>query len=226
MKMKMPKYYFPQNVKIDGTRLTPIQIVMVRGKRFYECRCDCGNTTAVEPCALGSKVKSCGCLKAELTTKRCTTHGLSKTKEFIAARSAWRRCNDPSNEHYASYGGRGIKFEFEDAAAMAKWLIENMPRPSGRVFIDRINNDGPYSKTNLRWADAKTSSRNHRNTHYLTIGGVTKPEVEWAEIGGVHPRTLHDRIARGVPQHLLFSKEKLSSMVLCDAMYKAPLCQS
>lgn len=50
-------------------------------QHFYECLCDCGNTTIVQGGKLiNGKTQSCGCLQLEIVT----THGLSKTKEYLS----------------------------------------------------------------------------------------------------------------------------------------------
>lgn len=82
--------------------------------------------------------------------------------------SRWRgvkgRCLDPKNKAYKHYGERGIKI-------CSEWL--NNPTLfllwCDKTFIpgktlDRINNDGPYSPDNCRWADQYTQTKNSRNT--------------------------------------------------------------
>ena len=53
-------------------RLTAIHPVTKKGsrKRFWRCRCDCGNETVVEEFHLKSgHTKSCGCYRRELPRK-------------------------------------------------------------------------------------------------------------------------------------------------------------
>lgn len=76
-----------------------------------------------------------------------------------------RRCEDPADKDYSSYGGRGIRvcerwqifqFYLEDVEREL-WV-----RPLGVYSIDRINNDGDYEPGNVRWATPKQQILNSR----------------------------------------------------------------
>lgn len=58
------------NKKFGRLLVTP-NYEKIGKRRYYECICDCGNTTKVEVTQLTScKTKSCGCLSRELTSVR------------------------------------------------------------------------------------------------------------------------------------------------------------
>ena len=71
------------------------------------------------------------------------------------------RCYNLKNKHYQSYGGRGISvcIDWQDLANFISWAestyIEGMT-------MDRINNDGNYEPTNIRWSDKTTQAINQR----------------------------------------------------------------
>jgi hypothetical protein len=74
------------------------------------------------------------------------------------------RCYNPANKSYANYGGRGIVVCQEwlnDFWAYARDVGEP-PDKSGHWTIDRVDNDGPYAPTNVRWATYGDNLRNRR----------------------------------------------------------------
>jgi hypothetical protein len=80
--------------------------------------------------------------------------------EYVAYRGAKQRCNNERNAAYKNYGGRGIKFLFE---SFAQFFAVLGPRPEG-LTLDRIDNDGHYEPSNVRWADYSTQIRNQRHS--------------------------------------------------------------
>lgn len=117
------------------------------------------------------------------------------SKEADIRISMIQRCTNPACESYPIYGGRGI-------SVCERWLGENglenfiadMGRKPEGCSLDRIDNDGPYSPENCRWATRKEQQRNRRVNHYVTIDGVTRCVTEWAEIYKISVRTVQKRM--------------------------------
>lgn len=120
------------------------------------------------------------------------------SKEFKTWRQMFYRCEQPTNPLYPNYGGRGICVadrwrDFEN------FLADMGPAPTSLHSLDRVDNDGPYSPENCRWASRREQNRNRRSARLFTLDGVTRCLTEWAERAGVAPQTLTDRLRRGLP---------------------------
>lgn len=157
----------------------------------WRCRCDCGRSIVAygQDLARG-KVKSCGCLNA----RRIYKHGMAGTllnRVWIEMRA---RCRNPDHPSFQNYGARGIKVtpEWEDFSV----FYADMGEPPKGGTLERIDNNGPYSKQNCRWASRKEQLRNRRVTRMLTAFGQTKPFAQWAEECGIPWTTLRSRIER------------------------------
>jgi hypothetical protein len=106
----------------------------------------------------------------------CTTHGhTTKAKAkadgmFVrknggtgsATYTSWQnmlaRCTNPNCNYYHRYGGRGITVD-------PKWhtfegFLADMHEKPGRGWaIDRLDSDGPYTKSNCEWVTPSENSR-------------------------------------------------------------------
>jgi len=115
-----------------------------------------------------------------------------------------RRCYNPNRPEYSSYGGRGIVMcdqwhEFDS------FYSDMGPRPPG-MTLDRIDNDGPYSPENCRWATYTEQNRNRRDNRMVTVDGVRMTISEACERVGLHQSTVYRRIRRGVAEVDWFSR--------------------
>ena len=160
-------------------------------KRYWKCKCDCGNYTIV--CAsqlLSGKTKSCGCLRKQIARENAikthTTHHFTQTRLYDIWRSMKKRCYLKTHMHYSSYGARGIKICEEwknDFISFYNWAMENGYRDD--LTIDRIDVNGNYEPNNCRWATIKQQQNNKRNNIFLTYEGKTKSIYEWSNITGI-----------------------------------------
>lgn len=143
-------------------------------RRYAIYKCYCGNEFKAQAADINSnKTKSCGCLKksiVQIRNKSKTIHGFSSNRLYDTWYMMIQRCNNPINEAYKYYGARGI-------TVCDEWLnIENFindmfPSYKEGLTLDRINNDGNYSKDNCRWETKTVQARNTKRLMRTNTSG-------------------------------------------------------
>lgn len=183
-------------------RLTVIEQLPEQNRRtMWKCVCECGKEKTGQGTLLVSgKLRSCGCLKDELTAKRFTKHGATRgrsmTHEYSVNKAVVRRCRDPKHRDYPYYGGRGIQYDprWEDHSA---FLSDMGYAPTPEHTIERRDNDGHYCASNCYWATRKEQANNTSRNHYIAINGVTKTLAQWCEHYGAPVNRVGNRIRMG-----------------------------
>ena len=107
------------------------------------------------------------------------------------------RCNNPNNISYKIYGARGICVceEWSEYSAFKRWAIDTGYKDG--LTLDRIDVDGNYEPDNCRWATRKEQARNRRNNRIVEYKGEKLTLAECAELKGVSPSTLRNRLNYG-----------------------------
>lgn len=148
--------------------IEPAGYRQVGGALYWRCFCDCVN-----------EVEVLGTLLRKDTITRCGRQCIYKAEPTIEGRLSYvwsamkQRCENPKHRQYVDYGGRGITVCLEwskSFEAFMSWSLDNGFQPG--LSIDRINNDGPYSPDNCRWADTYTQRHNRRPQKNQRIKGV------------------------------------------------------
>ena len=122
---------------------------------------------------------------------RITDHPLYKTWTCML-----RRCTDPKYRLFHLYGGKGIEVceRWEDFHVFAEDMGN---KPSPQHSLDRVDGNGNYEPSNVRWADDLTQGRNTSRVKLLEVMGESRCSAEWASLFGVNVKTLRGRIAKG-----------------------------
>lgn len=121
-------------------------------------------------------------------------HGMARSRIYNVWSSMIARCRNPNVAAFKNYGGRGI-------SVCDEWLtfdkfLRDMGEPRQGMTLDRIDNDGPYSLANCRWAPRVDQARNTRRNRLLSHRGETLTLTEWAERYGLKPATVWARLAK------------------------------
>ena len=183
------------------------------GHKNYLCKCSCekGTEKYVDLQNLKSgKSISCGCLTIENAKKHFTKHGETKTKLYNTWSGMRHRCNNPNDDRYKDYGGRGIRVCDEwlnSYEVFRDWSLSH--GFENNLTIDRIDNDGNYEPSNCRWVDNKTQANNKRSNVIIEHNGIKKNTTEWGNELGINPRNIRNRLRRGITDDRLFSKDNL-----------------
>lgn len=174
---------------------------------YYWCfKCECGSEKSVHIFSvLKGKSNSCGCLRKEINAgaTHLVTHGATAKGEtkriYRIYRGILGRCNYESSPSYKNYGGKGIEClwdSFESFYADMSASYESHVEKHGEknTQIDRIDNNGHYSKENCRWATLKQQCRTRSNTVTVVFRGELLPVSEVAEKFGMTRKLLYGRI--------------------------------
>jgi hypothetical protein len=83
------------------------------------------------------------------------------TRTYTSWRKMIERCTNKNHAQYKDYGGRGITICERWRKSFSEFLRDMGRRPEGKT-LDRINNDGGYSRENCRWATPQEQTEHRR----------------------------------------------------------------
>ena len=124
------------------------------------------------------------------------THGMSGTRTHSVWMGMRDRCRNKNAKHFARYGGRGIAI---DPAwdEFAQFLADMGEQPKG-LTLERIDNDGPYSAKNCKWATRSEQANNRQYCRVYTHDGQSMTLSQWARLVGLRRNALDKRLSTGM----------------------------
>jgi hypothetical protein len=203
-------------------RLTVVEFAR-RGtyRRMWRCSCSCGEAVVVATSHLRSgHTRSCGCLLTDTLVvrnksqenrsrvgMRSVKHGLSGSPEYKIYYGARNCCRSTDPAAYAMYGARDIEFRF---ANVEEFFAALGPRPSSRHSLDRIDNDGHYEPSNVRWATRREQANNTRRNRVVSAFGQSRSVAQWSAETGFRQKLITARLNSGwLPERALSQSVRL-----------------
>lgn len=110
--------------------------------------------------------------------------------------STWKsmksRCYNKNTNTYHRYGGRGISVCDEWKDNFWQFVDDMEPRPKNHT-LDRIDNSGPYSKENCRWATSIEQQSNKVTNLKIIFEGQIYTETELSRKTRIPRTTIQQR---------------------------------
>ena len=196
------KYINISNQKFG--KLTALNVNRIEKRvTYWNCICECGNTTVVRYQSLVNKdTQSCGCIrkasikvigKQKLLNGNYTlTCGIKDARLLNIWSHMYTRCYDLADNSYKNYGAKGIlickewhKDNLKGFYNFATWSYSN--GYSKDLTIDRIDNSGSYEPNNCKWSTAKEQANNRSTNHKVILiddeGNILKHFINAEEAG-------------------------------------------
>ncbi len=146
-----------KRIDLNGRKFGRLTVLYEIGPREdgagieWACKCECGNWTVATTNNLRKgAVKSCGCMKKELTA----TKGYQNIYKqmFNTYHNLRRACYDETGDKFSDFGAKGIAFckEWLDSVdAFKEWSIQNGYTPKSQLL--RYDQDKGYNPDNCYW---------------------------------------------------------------------------
>lgn len=193
----------PKRLELQGKKFNSLYVdhfvEFRKGKGYWSCTCDCGNTGVV---MIGSQLVSGKLIACQECGKKRQTeskikHGMAHMPEYDILIAAIARCTQPHHSEWDNYGGRGIRVCQEWIDDPRKFLEHIGPRPSADHSLDRIDVNGNYEPGNVQWATDEEQQNNRRDCRKVTRNGETLTLAQWGRRLGLNPSVIANRIDRG-----------------------------
>lgn len=103
-----------------------------------------------------------------------------------------QRCFNPKDVAFQYYGGRGVSVD-PTLRTFQGFLAVLGPRPED-MSLERINSDGDYTPSNVKWATIMEQNNNRRSNVQITYKGKSQTLAAWARDLGMNKTMLWNRL--------------------------------
>lgn len=125
------------------------------------------------------------------------------------------RCTNPKTDHYALYGGKGIKVCDEwmnSFVSFMEWSMSN--GYDNKLTIDRIDPDGDYTPSNCRWTTQKVQCNHFSRNRMISYKGKTQSLSMWCDELKLSYSMIKQRLNKGMSVKDAFEKPKVTPKTL------------
>jgi len=136
-----------------------------KGRSYIYYTIECANCGSISKMRKDVYKKATTCNQCSRASGHNTKHGKSASKLYAVYYGMLQRCTNKAHPKYSRYGGRGIKVEFTDFFDFESWSLANgyvdatYTEYKDTLAIDRIDNNGNYSKDNCQWITVSENSK-------------------------------------------------------------------
>lgn len=201
------------------------------GSSLWKCKCDCGNYRITLNGQLQAGIATmCNNCAKEKQRRAVYKHGLTNSRLYKTLRRMKTRCYNKNHQHYALYGGRGIKicddWNTPDDPSIGfmrfyKWSLNNgyydQPKDtpySELLSIDRIGPNGDYTPDNCRWITIREQQSNKRNNHWIFDGEEILTLTQFERKYDFKNKGVYNRLANGHTMDEIIYEAKFGINVL------------
>lgn len=134
-------------------------------------------------------------------------HGMNRSRLYVIWNDIKQRCYNKNHVAYMSYGGRGIVMCDEwknDFVAFMNFALSN--GYTDDLTTDRIDPNGGYTPSNVRFVSSKIQARNRRDNVKIVVFGEERLLADLVEQYGIKRTTLLYRISVGMPPEVAITK--------------------
>ena len=163
----------PEFIDLKGKRFGGWKVLKYQGKGMWLALCKCGE----QKNTIGNNLRRG--ISTQCRSCARTIHGMSRSRVYKIWTCMQTRCRNTKRE---GYGDRGIKVykKWTGKGGFENFIADVGHPPSPKMQIDRIDNDGDYTPSNVRWTTASTNVQNRGKWPGLSrYKGVSRSWTKW-----------------------------------------------